>query len=225
MMTLIFVLMTLTTCEDQTDIIDKSYYDFPDEVAELDVQDFPPRGKKTRYINIHCTASKEGVDLSAKWFLDFFKYDRGWSRPGYNVLILLDGSVEILVPFDYDGYTIPSEWSNGVYGANSVSINLAYVGGVDSRLRAKDTRTEAQKRAMDNLLQTLHCNMPDLIITGHRDHSKDKNGDGIVSESEWIKSCPSFDVEAEYGHMNGFINKTDLFDYYTDSLSVDTLGD
>lgn len=195
------------------DVMDTTFYDYPDETVEFTLREFSGKGYRTRFVNIHCTATKEGVDLGAQWFLNFFRFDRGWSKPGYNILILLDGTIEVLVPFDYNGYTSQNEVSNGVYGENRWSINIAYVGGVDSRLRAKDTRTEAQKRAMDGLLQTLKCQMPDIIILGHRDH------EGVA------KACPSFDVESEYGYLNGIVNKTELFDYYNDSLHtpIDTL--
>jgi N-acetylmuramoyl-L-alanine amidase len=35
---------------------------------------------------------------------------------------------------------------------------------------------------------------PNATILGHRDLSPDKNGDGVIERSEWVKHCPSFDV-------------------------------
>jgi N-acetylmuramoyl-L-alanine amidase len=38
---------------------------------------------------------------------------------------------------------------------------------------------------------------PKARIRGHRDFSKDLNGNGIIEPREWIKACPCFDA-AEY---------------------------
>jgi hypothetical protein len=37
---------------------------------------------------------------------------------------------------------------------------------------------------------------PDSKTKGHRDYSPDKNSDGIIQPSEWMKTCPGFDVAA-----------------------------
>ncbi len=31
-------------------------------------------------------------------------------------------------------------------------------------------------------------------VCGHRDLSPDLNGDGAISQNEWCKTCPGFDV-------------------------------
>lgn len=36
--------------------------------------------------------------------------------------------------------------------------------------------------------------MLNAVVLGHRDFSRDQNGNGIIDRWEWIKSCPSFDV-------------------------------
>ena len=208
---LIFVLLLATGCRDwnkdttQVDYyqyIDTAYYEHSYEAEEL--ADIPTEGKKTKYINIHCTASKEGVNLKASWFLKFFKEERKWSKPGYNFIIELDGNIEETVPVNFDGYTTWSEVSYGVAGKNSVSINIAYVGGVDKNLKAKDTRTIQQKAALKKLVQNLLCNMPDVIVFGHRDHPR------------VYKDCPSFEVGIEYGN----INTSELFDLSTDTTGI-----
>ena len=205
-----FLIFPILLLSCQKEVIDESYYDYPDQVAEIELQDYPTRGVKTEFLNIHCTASKEGVDIDGEWLVSFFtrpknQGGRGWSRSGYNFIILLDGTIETLIPIDYDGYTQYSEISNGVYVAgqsiNSKSINIAYVGGVDRFLAPKDTRTIQQKESLNNLVQTITCRIPNLKVIGHRDH----NG---VS-----KACPSFDVEKEYGYLNPILNETNLFDH------------
>jgi hypothetical protein len=44
--------------------------------------------------------------------------------------------------------------------------------------------------------------LKDLItikaIKGHRDFSKDLNGNGKIDKNEWIKACPCFEVSDEF---------------------------
>ena len=61
------------------------------------------------------------------------------------------------------------------------------------------TRTEAQREALVRLVEDLRLVFPSLKqVIGHRDTSPDLNGDGIISPDEYIKSCPCFDVKAEF---------------------------
>ena len=71
----------------------------------------------------------------------------------------------------------------------------------NNKLKAKDTRTEAQKASLLSLLVELRKLYPKAKISGHRDFSPDKNHNGIVEPQEWIKSCPSFDAKTEYSRI------------------------
>ena len=51
-----------------------------------------------------------------------FKH-KGWINPGYHCVISPDGKITQLLD--------ESKASNGVKGYNSVSINIAYIGGID----------------------------------------------------------------------------------------------
>ena len=75
---------------------------------------------------------------------------------------------------------------------------MCYVGGLDKDGNAKDTRTDAQKVALHNLVYSLVMQFPIKEVIGHRDASPDKNGDGQISQNEWIKMCPCYDVKSEY---------------------------
>ena len=79
-------------------------------------------------------------------------------------------------------------------GFNSVTVNIAYTGGMDG----VDNRTDEQKKSLVTLLKLLRKRYPDAVIQGHRDFSPDLNGNGKIEKSEWIKMCPSFDAKAEY---------------------------
>ena len=55
-------------------------------------------------------------------------------------------------------------------------------------MKAKDTRTPAQDAALVNLLKALKKDYPEATVHGHNEFS--------------AKSCPSFDVQKEYGWLN-----------------------
>lgn len=125
-------------------------------------------------IIIHCSATPEGRDVSAKtirkWHLD-----RGWVDIGYHWVILLNGTIEPGRP----------ELIAGAHtkGQNAHSIGVCYVGGVDQDMKPKDTRTPAQKIAMQKLLFELTDRYKGATIHGHNEFSS--------------KACPSFNVQTE----------------------------
>jgi N-acetyl-anhydromuramyl-L-alanine amidase AmpD len=144
-------------------------------------------------IVVHCTASTYGRDLSAADIRKSHIKERGWADIGYHYVVRLDGRVEPGRDVDKIGAHVTNH--------NSHSIGVVYVGGLDKDGKAKDTRTELQKNALLNLLLDLRKLYPKAKISGHRDFSPDKNGDGIISPCEWIKSCPCFDAKREYARV------------------------
>ena len=129
--------------------------------------------RKIDFIAIHCTAGQP--NQTTKSILDYWKNVLKWKSVGYHYLINADGSVEQLAK-EY-------EITNGVAGFNSVSIHISYKGGIDKLGNPMDTRTEAQKKSMQNLLIDLRKRYPKAIIQGHMDFPNVK------------KACPSFDVK------------------------------
>lgn len=69
-------------------------------------------------------------------------------------------------------------------GHNGNSIGVAYVGGLDSRGKAADTRTEAQREALRRLIGELKGRFPEATVHGHREFA--------------AKDCPCFDAGKEY---------------------------
>lgn len=142
-------------------------------------------GKNITRIFLHCTATREGQDIDAatikRWHLA-----QGWSDIGYHFVIRLDGTIEI-----GRDESIPG---SHVKGFNAGSIGVVYVGGLDAQGKAKDTRTDAQKAAMEWLSRELGAAYPAARFMGHRDASPDRNGDGKITSNEWLKECPCFDV-------------------------------
>jgi len=138
-----------------------------------------------KYIAVHCTGGPQTQTLQA--ILDYWKNVKKWKTPGYHKLVMPDGTVHNLVDLDKN--------SNGVRGFNSVTINIAYVGGVDENRKRLDNRTDAQIKSIGKELLALEPQYPNAIIKGHRDFSPDLDGDGIIEEHEFIKACPVFDVQ------------------------------
>ncbi|KAA3861402.1 N-acetylmuramoyl-L-alanine amidase, partial [Bacteroides ovatus] len=42
---------------------------------------------------------------------------------------------------------------------------------------------------------------PNCRICGHRDLSPDLNGNGEIEPEEWIKACPCFNAETDWGKV------------------------
>jgi N-acetylmuramoyl-L-alanine amidase len=80
-------------------------------------------------------------------------------------------------------------------GYNAHSIGICYEGGLDRNGKPADTRTPEQKHSMRVLVLTLLRDFPGCRVTGHRDLSPDRNGNGVVDSFEWVKFCPGFDVK------------------------------
>ena len=136
--------------------------------------------RQIKRIFVHCTASSQ--KWGVKELLAEFKA-KGWKNPGYHKVVTADGVIHQLLDI--------SKVSNGVQGYNSTAINIAYVGGIDSKGKPVDNRTEAQKVALRSLLVELHRQYPHATIMGHRDiWGSDPR--------KWKKWCPCFDAKLEY---------------------------
>lgn len=130
-----------------------------------------------KYIAIHCTATPQTATIDS--IRNYWKNVLKWKQPGYHYIVKPDGSVINLLDID--------KISNGVKGYNHETINISYIGGIDEASgNPKDTRTDAQKVAIKNLLIQLRAKFPHAIIQGHRDFPNVK------------KACPSFDAKKEY---------------------------
>jgi N-acetylmuramoyl-L-alanine amidase len=132
--------------------------------------------RNINFLAVHCTATAQTTSVSS--IQNYWKNNLGWKNPGYHYIIKPDGEVVNLLPID--------QVSNGVAGHNSVTVNISYIGGIDTKGAPKDTRTAAQKASMLKLLIELKKQFPKAIIQGHRDFP-------LVA-----KACPSFDAKTEY---------------------------
>jgi len=139
--------------------------------------------KSSRKINkiiLHCSATREGQDISVdtirKWHVD----GRGWSDIGYHYIVSIDGQIEEGRPINRSGAHTK--------GQNSNSVGVCYIGGVETDGKTpKDTRNAEQLMALANLLDALMEMYPGATLHGHNEFAN--------------KACPSFDVQKEYDFL------------------------
>ena len=146
--------------------------------------------RNIKYIAVHCTASHQSMTIEG--LKQEFKR-KGWVNPGYHYVVSPDGKITQLLDED--------KVSNGVRGYNSETINVAYIGGIDTNGKPTDNRTTAQKASLRSLLKMLHKKYPTAVIQGHRDFSPDLNKDGKITSNEWMKACPCFNAKEEYANL------------------------
>ncbi len=130
-------------------------------------------------IIVHCSATPEGRPTTVGDIRAWHK-QRGFKDVGYHYVVYLDGSIHAGRP----------ESAIGAHctGHNRNSLGVCYVGGMTRDMKAaKDTRTDAQKRALVLLLKELKRRYPSAKIYGHRDFA--------------AKACPSFDARKEYANL------------------------
>ena len=156
---------------------------YSDRYHDPDSHQFNHTGTVMRTITliiIHCSAVRPDQTSSAAQIDEWHK-ERKFKCIGYHYVIRRDGSIEPGRP----------EWMIGAHcvNHNRHSIGVCYEGGYDIRGQPADTRTEAQKKAMRQLLEELHERYPHTLIVGHHDLYPPK-------------PCPCFDV-AEYADLNG----------------------
>ena len=141
--------------------------------------------RKINMIVLHCSATRENQNFTIEQ-LEACHKARGFRTIGYHFYITKDGTL-------YPGRP-ESQIGAHAKGYNAHSIGICYEGGLDAHGRSKDTRTEAQKITMEELLRSLLVDYPDAEIVGHRDLP------------DVHKDCPCFDTKAwlkEIGLKNG----------------------
>lgn len=133
-------------------------------------------------IVVHCAATREGQNFTVNQIRQWHKA-RKWSDIGYHYVIYLDGSTHTGRPLRLKGAH--------VRGRNTGTIGICYVGGVAKDGKTpKDTRTPAQKRALEALIKKLMREHPTIKkVSGHNQYA--------------AKACPSFDAHNEYKHLTG----------------------
>lgn len=132
--------------------------------------------RDVKWIVVHCTATKQSATVES--ILRYWREKLGWKSPGYQRIIEANGKVHILAPDE--------KIANGVHGYNKISLHVSYIGGIDKDGKPLDNRTEAQKRALADILLEWRMKHPKAKIVGHNNLNPEK-------------ACPSFAADKEYG--------------------------
>ena len=142
--------------------------------------------RKINEVILHCSATPEGKDFKAKDIRKWHK-EKGWQDIGYHYVIDLDGTIEPGRDVDIIGAHCLNH--------NANSIGICYIGGCDKNMQAKDTRTQAQKDALLDLVFLLlqQYKLPLSAVKGHYTYSS--------------KFCPCFTNEQFYREFNNAFNK------------------
>ena len=133
--------------------------------------------RRITLIVIHCSAVKPDQQSSAAQ-IDSWHRQRGFHLGiGYHYVIRRDGTLEMGRP----------EYMVGAHCKkhNKYSIGVCYEGGLNARGDPADTRTEAQKRTMRQLVDELRQRYPKAIVVGHHNLNP-------------LKACPCFDAIKEF---------------------------
>ena len=130
--------------------------------------------RNIKEIIIHCSATEAYADFKAA-DIDRWHRQRGFRQIGYHYVVRLDGTVENGRPEDMFGAHC--------LGHNRNSIGICYIGGLENGAPA-DTRTDAQRVALQTLVGRLKARFPGVKVHGHRDFA--------------AKECPCFDAYKEY---------------------------
>jgi N-acetylmuramoyl-L-alanine amidase len=131
-------------------------------------------------IIIHCSATKQSLDVGVEEIRKWHMKGNGWKDIGYHYVIRLDGSIEKGRPIEQVGAHTS--------GHNSDSIGICYVGGVDNANKPKDTLNPKQEKSLEALVKKLRERWPKLTISGHNDYTN-------------AKACPSFKVSERLKHL------------------------
>ena len=130
-------------------------------------------------IVMHCAATPKGRATTVA-DIDRWHRARGFRGIGYHYVVHLDGTVR-------EGRPVARPGAH-VKGRNRRTIGVCYIGGVDARGRPEDTRTPAQRKAIDKLLRRLLREHPTVTtISGHDQYA--------------AKACPSYDAAGEHAHL------------------------
>lgn len=135
--------------------------------------------KSVKLIVIHCVANPCNKPFSVENLIACGKAKYG--QCSYHYYVRYDGSIIPLLP----------ESVQGVHARhyNYCSLGIVYEGGLNANGVAADTRTEAQKHSLYELLKELTAEYPDARIVGH------------CELPHVAKKCPCFPASIEYATL------------------------
>ena len=139
----------------------------------------PLKSSDVKMLIVHCTATKCNRPFSTENLIACGEAKYG--QCSYHYYVRRNGDVIPLLP----------ESVQGVHARhyNHCSLGIVYEGGLNEKGQADDTRTEAQKHALYELLKNLHEDYPEARILGH------------CQLPNVAKDCPCFFPSQEYADL------------------------
>ena len=138
--------------------------------------------REIKLLVIHCSATRCNVPFTVEQ-LRQCHLQRGFKDIGYHFYITRDGELHHCRPI--------SEPGAHVRGFNRHSIGICYEGGLDENGCPADTRTQAQRFALLDLLTILRHQYPEAQILGH-----------YQLNASIHKACPCFDCRKGVSGVN-----------------------
>ncbi len=89
--------------------------------------------RKIDEIVLHCSATREGQDISVETIRSWHVDGNGWSDIGYHAVIMLDGTLELGRPLERSGAHVK--------GHNRNTIGVCYIGGVEAHGQTANARS------------------------------------------------------------------------------------
>ena len=159
--------------------------------------------ESVRLLVVHCTATKCNRPFSVENLIACGEAKYG--QCSYHYYVRRNGDVIPLLP----------ETVQGVHARhyNYCSLGIVYEGGLDENGQPTDTRTEAQKHSLYELLKELTAEYPDARIIGHCELPKQRVPIELVlnwpsrdssrqSQLPHVaKRCPCFPASIEYASL------------------------
>lgn len=107
---------------------------------------------------------------------------RGWRRVGYSDVMLRDGSIVNLTPYDLDEMWTAAELTNGAVGWNARTRHICMFGGMGADGKTPEANfTAAQWEALRCYVINALAHQPWLKLIGH-------------NQVDAHKACPTFSV-------------------------------
>jgi len=157
--------------------------------------------QKLEYLIVHCTASAYRADLTGADVERLHRNVFRWSRVGYRAVVRRNGIIDRLAPANLNCFVEDEEITWGAGPINARAHHIVYVGGLGPDGTPADTRTAAQKAALEYVCRFyVEKVCPEIKIMGHNQ----------VPGEFGRKACPSFwvpDWLAEIGFPEKNIEK------------------
>lgn len=139
--------------------------------------------ENVEYIVIHSSHTKNPKPKDGVSKLNLLHRMEGafsWSLEGpacrHHFVVRTDGAVEVGRPLDTPG--------NHTYGVNDRSVSVCYMGGVTENGFPADTRTDAQRAALKELVKRLEDQFPNAKAICHSQLTP-----------RTARGCPGFSME------------------------------